>query len=250
MTKTLAVAGKGGSGKTTFSALLIRYLLKAKKKPILAVDADPNSNLNEALGIEINQTIGELREEITQKVEEIPVGVSKDTLIELKLQQAVSEGDGFDLLVMGRSEGPGCYCYINNILRKYLDLVAENYLYIVIDNEAGMEHLSRRITRDIDSLFLISDPTPRGIEAVARIKKLAISLNLKIGEMFLVINKADKIEESVWERIKKENLNFLGAIPFDQKIWQFDLEVRSLIELPDESLAVREFNRLVEKVII
>lgn len=250
MAFTIAVAGKGGTGKTTISALIIKYLLEKKMTPILAVDADANSNLNEVLGVKVINSIGEVREEITKNVNSIPTGMSKDAYLELKIQEILVEASGFDLLAMGRPEGPGCYCYVNNILRRYMDILAKNYSYVVMDNEAGMEHLSRRTTYEVDHLLLISDTSPRAIRAAAKIRDLVKELELKVEETHLIINRVPKegLSPILKEEIDKLNLNLLGTLPLDEQILEMDLKKRPILELPGGSFAFRAISGLIEKL--
>ena len=187
---TMAVAGKGGVGKTTFSALAIRHLHRVTKEVVLAVDADPNANLHAKLGISAGRTIGDIREELLAEADQLPAGVSKQEHVDYQIRLALAEGDGFDLLTMGRQEGPGCYCYVNNILRTFVDSLSEKYSFIVIDNEAGMEHLSRRTTRTSDVLFVVSDASKAALESATRIAALAREMELDIGRMALVKNMA------------------------------------------------------------
>jgi len=186
MQKIIAIAGKGGVGKTTIGAMLIRYLVEEMKvPPILAVDADPNSNLNELLGVEVHSTIGEARELMKK---DVPPGMTKDVWFEYKVHQSIVEGKGFDLLVMGRPEGPGCYCAANSLAKQSIDMLKKNYRYIVVDNEAGMEHMSRLVTQDVDYLFVVSDPTPRGLVTAGRIKGLIDELKLNIRNVYSIAN--------------------------------------------------------------
>src|SRR3990170_6405402 len=215
MSFTIAVCGKGGTGKTTFAGMIIRYLLEKKKGPVLAVDADANANLNEVLGIDIKATIGEMRELMK---EEVPPGMTKDVWFEYKVQEALTEAKGFDLLAMGRPEGAGCYCAANTLARKYIDLLTENYPYIVIDNEAGMEHFSRLTTRDVDLLFILSDASRRGIITAARIRDLIRQLKLNISRDVLVLNRiAGPLREDTSEEIGKNHLELAGIIPEDEE---------------------------------
>ncbi len=247
MTSTIAVAGKGGTGKTTVSGLIIKYLLEKKMTPILAVDADANSNLNEVLGVEVENSIGGVREDITKNVGSIPPGMPKDAYLELKVQEILVEANGFDLLVMGRPEGPGCYCYVNNILRKYMDILAKNYRYVIMDNEAGMEHLSRRTTYEVDHLLLVSDTSPRAIRAAAKIKDLARELELKVKKTHLIINRVPDIELNpvLKHEIERLNLELLGIVPLDERILEIDLEKGPIFELPDDSGAFRAISNLM-----
>jgi len=215
MAYIIAVAGKGGVGKTTISAMLVHYLLTIDK-PVLAVDADPNSNLNAALGMEYEETIADIREEVKKKT---PENFSKSEFFSLRLEEAIVEGNGFDLLVMGRPEGPGCYCAVNNILREYLVKISKKYKFVVIDNEAGMEHLSRRTAADIDLLLLISDPTMVGIGSAINAFNTAKSAGIKIKDISLIINKSkDGIEKDKIKLIENAGLEIGGYIGFQEDI--------------------------------
>ena len=234
---TIAITGKGGTGKTTFAALLIKYL-STQSSNILAVDADPNSNLGERLGLSVEQTIGHLREDLLK--ESLPAGVPKNELIEYQIRLALVEGDAFDLIVMGRPEGPGCYCYINTVLRDVIDRLSNNYDYVVIDNEAGMEHLSRRTTRDVDALFIMSDVTKLGVTTASRIKKLSEDLNTTIGKAYLVLNEPKNgMPDSIQDQITQEGLDLIGVIPTDSLIENYAIQGTPLLELPDNSAAFK-----------
>ncbi|MGZ4861276.1 MAG: ATP-binding protein [Halobacteriota archaeon] len=244
---TIAVTGKGGTVKTTFASLLVKHL-STKSGAILAVDADPNSNLDARLGRHVEQTIGDLREDLLK--EQFPAGVAKSELIEYQIRLALVEGDTFDLIAMGRPEGPGCYCYINNVLRDVLDRLSVNYDYVVIDNEAGMEHLSRRTTRDVDVLFILSDVTVLGIVTASRIKKLSEGLNLVVGKTYLVLNEVENaIPESIKDQIRQQELNLIGAIPKDALVGEYALEGKSLFELPGDSAAFKAVSAIAENSI-
>lgn len=244
---TIAITGKGGTGKTTFAALLIKYL-SAKNGTILAVDADPNSNLDVRLGLRVEQTIGDLREDLL--TESFPSGVPKSELIEYQIRLALVEGETFDLIAMGRPEGPGCYCYVNNVLRDVIDRLSDNYNYVVIDNEAGMEHLSRRTTRDVDVLFIMSDVTTLGITTASRIKRLAKDLNLVIGRAFLVLNELKNgIPASIQDQIRQQELDLIGTVPMDTLIEEYAVQGKSLFELPDRSAAFRAVSEIAERSI-
>lgn len=250
----IAVAGKGGTGKTTLTGLLIDYLVKNGAGPILAVDADANSNLNEVLGTEIEGTIGDVREEVAQKSlmgdDSFPAGMRKADYLKYKLNALVTEGVGYDLIVMGRSQGPGCYCYVNGVLKAQVDALSGNYDYIVVDNEAGMEHLSRKLIDPVDTLFLISDCSRRGIQAVGRIKELVSELNLKVGQIFLIVNRAPegRLDDGIKEEIKKQGLDLIGVVPMDQMVYNYDTEGKALIELPDDSPCRKELNEILSKI--
>lgn len=242
MAYVIAFAGKGGTGKTTIAALTIRYLIEKKQKPVLAVDADSNSCLNETLGVSVYSTIGALREESLDVIRsgvERPGGMSMEQLFDYQVQQAVVEAKGFDLLVMGRPEGPGCYCAANNIIRKYTDKLSEKYQYVVIDNEAGMEHLSRRTTHKVDLMLVISDPAQKGINTAKRINSLIDELSLEIDRRVLVINRVSGNETvKLKEMVKGVNFETVSSLPEDENILRFDLEGKPVLDLPSESKAV------------
>lgn len=215
MSYIIAIAGKGGAGKTTVSALLIQQLMKSGR-PVLAVDADPNSNLNALLGFENSDTISDIREEAKSLS---AVSLSKSDFFNMRLQEAVIEGDGVDLLVMGRPEGPGCYCSVNNILREHLSRLSKNYNFVVIDNEAGMEHLSRRTTDNIDRLLLISDTTTVSIRSAINAFHTAKGAGLRIRAISLLINKSKgNLGDEKLELIKKSGLEIAGYVPFLEEI--------------------------------
>ena len=187
MAFSIAMAGKGGTGKTTLAGLLVSYLLTHGKKPILAVDADCNSNLNEVLGVPLGDTLGNAREDLRKG--DVPDGMTKDVFMSMKLEQSVVESDGFDLIVMGRPEGAGCYCAANSLLTNFLEKLVNNYPYIVMDNEAGMEHISRLTTKNVNALLLVSDSSRRGLQAALRINELARELKIGVGRSYLVIHR-------------------------------------------------------------
>ncbi len=238
---TLAVAGKGGTGKTTLAALLVEEL--RRRGPVLAVDADPNSNLGEALGIPVRRTIGQIRDELLERIAELPPGISKDQLLEMGLHECLVESDGVDLLVMGHGEGPRCYCMVNHVLRRCVEALRRNYRYVVLDNEAGMEHLSRRTTQDVDVLLIVAEPNPASLRAARRILRIAEELKLRVSKTFLVLNKAG-------ERPPGEvGIPVLGTIPYDaevERIWAGGQPLRELSPSSPARLAVRE---MVEKLL-
>lgn len=249
MSFTIAVSGKGGTGKTTFAGMIIRYLLEKNRGPVLAVDADANANLNEVLGIEVKSTIGEMRERMKEP-DEVPTGMTKDVWFEYKVQEALTEAKGFDLLVMGRPEGAGCYCAANTLARKYIDMLTENYPYIVIDNEAGMEHFSRLTTRDVDLLFVLSDSSRRGIMTAARIRDLVKELKLNIKKDLLVLNRmAGPLQQDTAEEIKKNRLDLAGIIPSDEEINRFDRNGTPTFQLPSSVPSVQAAWHIFEKYI-
>jgi CO dehydrogenase maturation factor len=244
---TIAVSGKGGTGKTTLSGMILRYLLDQEKTPILAVDADANANLNEVLGVEVRATIGEARELMKK---DVPTGMTKDVWFEYKVQESLTEARGFDLLTMGRPEGPGCYCAANTLARKCLDLLTGNYRYIVIDNEAGMEHFSRLTTRDVDLLFIVSDASRRGILTAGRIKDIIHELDLHIAREALIINRVPgELAPDLLEEAARQNLSLAGVIPADEDLYRYDLEGRPTFQLPVESKSVQAARRIFDAYI-
>lgn len=252
MSFTIAVAGKGGTGKTTISSLVIRNLVKRGKTPVFAVDADANVNLNEQLGVTVDQTIGGVREEMLEKIgaNQIPAGMSKDTYIEYQLQDSLVEAEGFDLLVMGRPEGPGCYCYANNLLRRYIDILAKNYPYIVIDNEAGMEHLSRRTAQKIDLLLVVSEPNPIGIMTAARIKDLAEEMKVSVGRTGLIINRVNgELPEVLKKEVEKYGLELVGVIPIDNTVVEYSFERKPAALMPDDTPSVKAVDEILSKFV-
>jgi len=253
MTTTLAVAGKGGTGKTTFTALTIKYLLETGRTPILAIDGDPSSNLNLALGLELRQTVGQIREETKEQVStgSFQAGISKPDWFEYKVSECLVEGKGVDLLAMGRPEGPTCYCAANNMLRTCIDRLGNDYEWVVIDNEAGMEHISRQTTRDVDILFIISDPTHRGLAAVEHIVRLIRELGTRIGKAYLVINNVvGALPEALHRRAEDSGIALLGTLPHDPAVSECDLAGRPLVELDDSSLIYPTIKALLARVLV
>lgn len=249
MTIQIAVAGKGGTGKTSFCALLIKYLIDKGKSPVLAVDADANANLNEALGLKIeNDTVSELIAK-TKDPRGIPHGMSQEVYIEYKLNAALSEGKNMDLLVMGGPEGPGCFCFPNNILRKYLDQLSKGYKYIIMDNEAGLEHISRRTTRDVDVLFVISDNSARSVRSAGRVNELLKQINTKVSSLYLILTKATE-QDALYlkEEIEKTGLKLAGIIPSDPLITEYDVKNIPLFDLPADSPAVKAVYEILDNL--
>jgi len=245
LTFTIAVAGKGGVGKSTFAALAIRHLHEKTKAVVLAVDADPNSNLGEKLGIEPGKTVGAIREELASLGEDSPKGLSKPEFLDYQVRLSLKESEGVDLITMGRQEGPGCYCYVNNVLRQIIDSISSKYDYVVIDNEAGMEHLSRRTTRSSDVLFVLCDRSKSSIDAAERIAALATEMKLVIGRKVLVYNMRDADEGGPPENgvpgfDRAYGLRRSGAI---QAMMQ---EGESLVETPTDDPAVLDAARVVD----
>jgi CO dehydrogenase maturation factor len=249
MGKLIAVTGKGGVGKTTISALLVRHLVEKKETPILVVDADPNSNLNEVLGMEVAETIGSIREDMAERSGSLPGGMAKHDYLELKVQECLVEAEGFDLLVMGRPEGPGCYCFANNVLRDVLKILGKQYKHIIIDNEAGMEHMSRRITTTMDHLLIVSDPSLRSMLAAQRIRELVGELKLSVGTLHLLINRVyNGLPQEVEKRIEALGIPLIGAIPEDEVLREYDGSGKPLFQLPESSTTVQKVTEIAESL--
>ena len=237
MPHTIAVAGKGGVGKTTTCGMLIDYLCKKNKGPILVVDADANSNLNEVLGVEVETSLGAIREEMAQAEMKgtIPKGMTKAEYAEFKFNSALIEEDDYDMLVMGRTQGKGCYCYVNGVLKTQVDKYAKNYSYIVMDNEAGLEHVARGTLPHVDTMLLISDCSRRGVQAVARIADMIHEMELKPSQMGLIINRAPngELNDGIREEIERHGLKLFGVLPQDEAVYRCDCEGEPSSKLPD-----------------
>jgi CO dehydrogenase maturation factor len=248
MTTTIALAGKGGVGKTTIAGMVIKYLAQTQPGAILAIDADPSSNLNMVLGLELEWTVGDIREGMLEKVKEsltaggaamgtLEGGMNKRDYLDYEIRSSLAEGSRFDLIAMGRSEGPGCYCAVNHNLREVIDSISRNYRYVVVDNEAGMEHLSRRTTRDVQALLVVSDPTQRGIVAAERIAAFRHELDINIENAYLILNRlsGETIPGPLQARIDALDMPLLGTVPANDDLMEFEFSGRPLIELGDES---------------
>ena len=241
MTHTIALAGKGGVGKTTVTGMLIQYLAAKNQGPILAVDADANSNLNEVLGMEVQETLGSIREEMARAALDpnspIPAGMPKQDYAEMKFAEALIEGDDFDLLVMGRTQGEGCYCYVNGLLSTQVARYSGNYRYVVVDNEAGMEHISRGILPKVDTVILVSDASRRGVQACGRIFELVKELKLNPKQIKLLVNRAPGcvLSYGVMEEIRKTGMELLAVLPQDEDIYEFDGDGKPTSQLPADN---------------
>ena len=239
MTHTIAVAGKGGVGKTTTCGMIIDYLCKKGQGPVLVVDADANANLNEVLGVEVETSLGAIREEMAQAELKgtIPAGMTKADYAEFKFNSALIEEDDFDMLVMGRTQGKGCYCYVNGVLKTQVDKYAKNYSYIVMDNEAGLEHVARGTLPKVDTMLLISDCSRRGIQAVARIAEMIDQMDLKFGKLGLIVNRAPGgvLDDGVKAEIEKYGLELLGVLPQDESVYRCDCDGEPSSKLPDSN---------------
>ena len=262
MTTTIALAGKGGTGKTTIAAMVIKYLIQTQPGAVLAIDADPSSNLNMVLGLELEWTVGDIREGLLEQVKQsltaggaamgtLPGGMTKRDYLDWQVRSSLSEGDRFDLIAMGRSEGPGCYCAVNHNLREVVDSISKHYRYVVIDNEAGMEHLSRRTTRDVQHLLVVTDPTQRGIVAAERIAAFRHELDIHIEHAYLILNGlvGDTIPAPLQARIDAMDIPLLGIVPHDEDLMAFEFEGRPLVELGDDSPVYQVVRAMMEQIL-
>ncbi|MDR2362885.1 MAG: AAA family ATPase [Spirochaetaceae bacterium] len=254
MTYSIAMAGKGGTGKTTLCGLFINHLVKTGKGPILAVDADANSNLNEVLGVERPVTLGDIREELARaEIDEkspIPVGMTKQEYVNYRFGSALVEEASYDMLVMGRSQGKGCYCYVNDVLREQLKKYYAHYNYLVVDNEAGLEHISRGILPPVDLILLVSDCSRRGIQAAGRIAGMIKELDLKVDKVRLIVNRAPggNLDPGIQEEIAAQDLFLIGVLPQDDEVYQYDAAGKPLISLPETSLVKQGLGEIIKKL--
>lgn len=249
---TIAVAGKGGTGKTTICGMLIRHLAASGKGPLLAVDADANANLNEVLGVELPMTLGEIRENIAHAdlvdPSPIPTGMTKQEYAEFMFASALLEGTDFDMLVMGRTQGKGCYCYVNGVLKTQLEKYENSYRYIVVDNEAGLEHISRGTLPAVDIMLLVSDCSRRGIQAVGRIQQMVNELNLKPSVMKLIVNRAPggQLNAGVREEIEAQGLDLLGVLPQDDAVYEYDCAGKPSADVPEDTPIKQALRPLID----
>ena len=249
-THTIAVAGKGGVGKTTTCGMMIDYLCKKRQTPLLVVDADANSNLNEVLGVTVEQTLGDIREEMAHAEQsgKIPPNMTKADWAEMKFNDALIEEDDFDMLVMGRTQGKGCYCYVNGVLKTQLDKYVGQYRYTVIDNEAGLEHIARGTLPHVDTLLLISDCSRRGIQAVGRIAEMV--KEMEPGRMLLIVNRAPNgvLNPGVEEEIQRFGLELAGVLPQDDTVFQYDCDGKPSAKVPEDSPVKVALRQIMEKL--
>ena len=254
MAQTIALAGKGGVGKTTICGMLIEYLCEKKNGPVLAVDADANSNLNEVLGVEVESTLGDIREDIAQAElaakSPIPNGMTKADYAEMRFGEALTEADDYDLLVMGRTQGKGCYCFVNGLLTSQVAKYAKNYRYIVVDNEAGLEHLSRGVLPQVDTILLVSDCSRRGVQAAGRLAEMIVDLKLGAKEVGLIVNRAPggELSAGVQEEIGKYGLKLMGVVPHDDTVYEYDAEGRPSVTVPKDSPVKAAVRRIFDQL--
>lgn len=261
MSTTIALAGKGGVGKTTIAGMVIKYLVQSQPGSVLAIDADPSSNLNMVLGLDLDWTVGEIREDLLTQVKSsltasgaamggLPGGISKREYLDYHIRSSLSEGDQFDLIAMGRGEGSGCYCAVNHNLREVVDAISKNYAYIVIDNEAGMEHLSRRTTRDVQHLLVVTDPTQRGIVAAARIAQFRKELDINIENAYLILNRLPgEIPPALQEAVDQLDIPLLGVVPADADLSALEFSGRPLLELGDNSPVYQAVSKMLKQIL-
>ena len=260
MTITIALAGKGGVGKTTIAGMVVKYLAQSQNGTILAIDADPSSNLNMVLGLDLEWTVGDIREDMLSQVKTsltaggaamgaLPGGVSKHEYLDYEIRSSLAEGIQFDLIAMGRSEGPGCYCAVNHNLRDVVDSISKNYRYVVIDNEAGMEHLSRRTTRDVDHMLIVTDPTQRGLVAAKRIAELRTELDIRVENAYLILNRlTGDMPPALEKAIQQLPIPLLGVVPSDSDLMDFEFSGRPLVDLGDDSPVFRSVAEMMEQI--
>ena len=257
MSRTIAIAGKGGTGKTTLAALITPCLLKAGKTPVLAVDADPNANLNEAMGVDVDATVVDTVDEIMGDGGTVPAGVSKGRILEHRMHDALVESRGFDLLVMGHTEGPGCYCHANDLLRGFLEKLTSSYACVVMDNEAGMEHLSRRTTRNVDVLLIAANASVTAVRSAGRIHGIAKKMKLNIDASYLVLNRLNPVpgmsgDGSVLagelSRLDESGLPLLGEMPYDEQVLAYSMEAKGILDLPADAPAAVAVGEMLEKL--
>lgn len=246
----IAVVGKGGVGKTTLAAFTVRYLLNAGVTPLLAVDADPSSCLAGVLGVTVIETVGGIREDTRSVAGGIPEGIPKQQYLELRVQEAVTEAEGFDLLTMGRPEGPGCYCFVNNVLRDHLDRLTRSYRVTVIDCEAGLEHLSRRTTRDMRTMILVADPTLKALETLKTVLQIVRQLHTRVERKLAFINRVpagleDRVMQAFAGQLDHQQFEAIGIIPQDGAIFEAELQGKNLLEIDEHTPAYRSFLRFL-----
>ncbi len=261
MTTTIALAGKGGVGKTTVAGMIIKYLAQNQSGSILAIDADPSSNLNMVLGLELDFTVGEIREDMLHKVKEslvqggaamggLPGGISKREYLEYHVRSSLAEGSRFDLIAMGRGEGQGCYCAVNHNLREVIDGMSKHYAYVVIDNEAGMEHLSRHTTRDVQHLLIVSDPSQRGLVAAQRIADMSKELDIRIEKSYIIVNRVQaELPQETRAFVDKMGVPLLGVIPADVELGVFDYSGKPLVDLGDDSPVYQAVANMLKQIL-
>jgi len=245
----LAISGKGGTGKTVVASLLVKALVEEDSYDILALDSDPDSNLPEALGVQVEKTVGDIRENLLEERDKLSPGQSWQQRMDYEVMAATVEHQSFDLISMGRPEGSGCYCAANHVLRDIVDNMATNYDRVVIDTEAGLEHLSRRTTQNVDTMIVVTDTSRRGLATAERIKELARELKIKFSHTYVIVNRVTPgVEEQVTRHAEELGLEVIGTVPEDEEVRMHDFEGRPLFSISDESKAYRAVKSIVSKL--
>ena len=251
MSCLIAITGKGGVGKTTLSALLVRQLIQNSKSPVLAIDADPNSCLDAALGVTVTGTVGKAREEVREEAAAAAAnGISKQELLEMKIAESLVEAKGFDLIAMGRPEGSGCYCYANNVLKSVIGQIANEYPYVILDNEAGLENLSRRIVQNVDCLILVSDSSNSGMETLKRLHELSLEMNIEYKKLILIVNRlrSGKLPDKMEEVLECTKADKVIGLPDDAQIAEYAENNMSLLSLPDDNSVFKKIGEIVSEL--
>jgi len=251
MSYLIAISGKGGVGKTTIAGIIVNRLIKKKKKPVLAIDADPNNCFNDVLGVEIENTVGGVREEAREIAGKgMSAGISKQELLEMKIAESLVEEDDFDLIAMGRPEGEGCYCYANSVLKSTIKKISKNYPFVVLDNEAGLENLSRRIVQEVDVLVMVADPSKQGIETVKRLYSLANEMKIKFQKLVILINRLrdDKLPVSVNGLMDITEKKLIIGLQDNKELAEFAEEGKSVLELADDNPVIKKIDELLDRI--
>ncbi len=250
MSRIVAVAGKGGTGKTTTAALIIRHLLRNRKTPLLAMDADPNANLADSLGVQVRDTIGTVLSDFMRERAQIPAGMTKQSYLDMKFHQIIKEGKDMDMLVMGCPDGPGCYCAANSILKDYFEHLSKNYKYVVVDNEAGMEHFSRKTAARIDTLIFCSNYSLKGLKTVKALAGLVRELKIEVVNSYLLVNRTpETLEQEFLDGVRETGIPFLGHTVMDTEIEESEIKGIPLIDLPDSSKTVQRFEEMMGRIL-
>ncbi|MCE5324329.1 AAA family ATPase [bacterium] len=247
---TIAVTGKGGVGKTTISTLILQWLVAHKETPVLAVDADSNANLNEALGITYEASVGGIREEARSTATKL-AGIAKQEFLDMQVQSALVEQEGYDLIVMGRPEGPGCYCFANNVLRDVIQRLSSNYKHILVDSEAGCEHISRRTLLKIDFLLIVSDCSVRGIRTAKRIADLTQEMGTPVANRGLIVNRVPDgvLPERVKAEVDAAGLLLLEVIKMDDNVAALDADGLAVGDIPADSACRMSVDKMMSHLI-